>query len=73
MLDAVVLGRAVAFLPASYADSAAHPGLTYVLVSDIGPSTVIVVWPQTCRSQAVAAFVRASLDMAAPSNIAELT
>ncbi|MGI5458972.1 LysR family transcriptional regulator [Streptomyces sp. CA-249302] len=73
MLDAVVLGQAVAFLPASYADSAAHRGLSYVPVSDISPSTVVVAWPQICRSQAVAAFVRAALGMPVPTEVAEPT
>ncbi|MFD4508091.1 LysR family transcriptional regulator [Streptomyces sp. NPDC058457] len=73
MLDAVVLGQGVAFLPASYADSAAHPGLTYVPVSDISPSTVVVAWPPTCRSQAVAAFVRSALDVAESAKAAEVT
>ncbi|MET7566975.1 LysR family transcriptional regulator [Streptomyces sp. NPDC005492] len=71
MLDAVVYGQGVAFLPASYADSAAHLGLAYVPVSDISPSTVVAAWPQTCRSQAVAAFVRAALEVAQPAEAAK--
>lgn len=71
MLDAVVLGQGVAFLPASYANSG-HRGLSCVPVSDISPSTVVVAWPQTCRSQAVAAFVRAALDTTTPSEAADL-
>ncbi len=44
----------VAVLPASH-----------VPVSDLSPSEVMAAWPDTSRSRAVAAFVRAAVDVAA--------
>ena len=41
LLDAVALGQAVAFIPASVASRHAVPDLAFVPVTDLSPSTVI--------------------------------
>jgi hypothetical protein len=38
-----------------------------VPVSDLSPSQVVAAWPDTCRSRAVAGFIRAALEVAARS------
>jgi DNA-binding transcriptional LysR family regulator len=65
LLEVVALGQAVAFLPASLADRHARDDLVYRPVADLTPSTVVVAWPETSRSLAVAAFVRAATGIAA--------
>jgi DNA-binding transcriptional LysR family regulator len=65
LLDAVTLGRAVAYVPASAAAQFLIAGLAVVPVTDLSPSQVMVAWPDTSRSAAVAAFVRAALEAAA--------
>ncbi len=64
LLDAVTLGHAVAYVPASAAAQFLLAGLAVVPVSDLSPSQVMVTWPDTCRSPAVAAFVRAATEAA---------
>jgi DNA-binding transcriptional LysR family regulator len=66
LLDAVTLGHAVAYVPASAAAQFLIAGLAVVPVTDLSPSQVMVAWPDTSRSPAVAAFVRAAVDAAAP-------
>jgi DNA-binding transcriptional LysR family regulator len=58
LLDAVTLGHAVAYVPASAAAQFLIAGLAVVPVGDLSPSQVMVAWPDTSRSPAVAAFVR---------------
>jgi DNA-binding transcriptional LysR family regulator len=66
LLDAVALGNAVAYVPVSLADQyRSAPGLVFVPVADLGPSEVMAAWPDTSRSRAVAAFVRAAVEVAA--------
>ena len=65
LLDAVTLGHAVAYVPVSAAAQFRIAGLAVVPVSDLSPSQVMVAWPDTSRSAAVAAFVRAALEAAA--------
>jgi DNA-binding transcriptional LysR family regulator len=65
LLEAVALGQAVAFLPASVADRYTRADVTYRPVADVSPSTVAVAWPETSRSPAVAAFVQAAIDLTA--------
>ncbi len=65
LLDAVALGNAVAYVPASTADQHRRPDLAFVPVTDLSPSLVVAAWPDTSRSPAVAAFVRAAADVAA--------
>jgi DNA-binding transcriptional LysR family regulator len=67
LLDADALGAAVAYIPASAADPNRFPELAFVPVSDLSPSQVVAAWPDTCRSRAVAGFVRAALEVAARS------
>jgi DNA-binding transcriptional LysR family regulator len=64
LLDAVTLGRAVAYVPISAAAQFRLAGLAVIPVSDLSPSQVMVAWPATSRSPAVAAFVRAALKTA---------
>ena len=61
----MTLGHAVAYVPASAAAQFRSAGLAVVPVSDLSPSQVMVAWPDTSRSAAVAAFVRAALETAA--------
>lgn len=65
LLDAVTLGRAVAYVPISAAAQFRLAGLAVIGVSDLSPSQVMVAWPATSRSPAVAAFVRAACAVAA--------
>jgi DNA-binding transcriptional LysR family regulator len=65
LLDAVALGNAVAYVPASTADQHRRADLAFVPVTDLSPSLLVAAWPDTSRSHAVAAFVRAAADVAA--------
>ena len=65
LLDAVALGNVVAYVPFSVAAEHRTAGLTFVPVTDLAPSEVTVAWPQSSRSRAVAAFVRAAVEVAA--------
>jgi DNA-binding transcriptional LysR family regulator len=65
LLDAVALGAAVAFVPASVAEHNRRPQLAFVPVSDLSPSEVVVAWPGASRSRAAAGFVRTAVDVAA--------
>jgi DNA-binding transcriptional LysR family regulator len=65
LLDAVALGSAVAYVPASVAGQNRRADLAFVPVSDLSPSQVVAAWPDTSCSRAVAAFVRAAADAAA--------
>jgi DNA-binding transcriptional LysR family regulator len=66
LLDAVALGNAVAYVPASLADQyRSAPGLAFIPVTDLSPSDVLAAWPDTSRSRAVAGFVRAAIEVAA--------
>jgi DNA-binding transcriptional LysR family regulator len=65
LLDAVVLGNAVAYVPVSVAHQQHSADLVFVPVSDLSPSEVVAAWPDTSRSRAVAGFVRAAAEVAA--------
>jgi DNA-binding transcriptional LysR family regulator len=66
LLDAVALGNAVAYVPVSLADQhRSAVGLVFLPVTDLSPSEVLVAWPDTSRSRAVAGFVRAAVEVAA--------
>ena len=66
LLDAVAVGGAVAYVPASLAgEYRSAAGLVFVPVTDVSPSEVVVAWPATSCSRAVAAFVRAAAEAAA--------
>lgn len=64
LLDAVAIGNAVAYVPLSLADRH-RTDLTYLPVIDLTPCEVVAAWPDTCRSTAVAGFVRAAAKAAA--------
>ena len=65
LLAAVTLGGAVAYLPASVAHQHNSADVAFLPVSDLSPSEVMVAWPATSRSRAVAAFVRTAVEAAA--------
>jgi len=65
LLDAVTLGRAVAYVPISVAGQHRSADLVFVPVSDLSPSEVVAAWPDTSRSRAVAGFVLAAVEAAA--------
>jgi DNA-binding transcriptional LysR family regulator len=65
LLDAVALGQAVAFIPASVASRHAVPDLAFVPVTDLSPSTVVAAWPRGSRSTAIARFLRTAAEVAA--------
>jgi DNA-binding transcriptional LysR family regulator len=65
LLDAVALGHAVAFIPASVASRHALPDLAFVPVTDLSPSTIAAAWPEESRSRAIARFLRTATEAAA--------
>lgn len=65
LLDAVVLGEVVAYVPASMARQQRRDGLVFVPVIDLGPSELMIVWPAASRSRATAEFVRAAVELSA--------
>jgi DNA-binding transcriptional LysR family regulator len=70
LLDAVAVGGAVAYVPASLAEEyRSAAGLVFVPVTDVSPSQVVAAWPATSRSRAVAAFVRAAAEAAAEATV----
>jgi DNA-binding transcriptional LysR family regulator len=65
LLDAVRLGGAVAYVPASVAAQNQAADLAFIPVTDLSPSEVAAAWPAASRSRPVAAFVRAATETAA--------
>jgi DNA-binding transcriptional LysR family regulator len=65
LLDAVALGQAIAFIPASVASRHAVPDLAFVPVTDLSPSTVMAAWPEGSKSPAIARFLRTAAEVAA--------
>ncbi|MFI7243684.1 LysR family transcriptional regulator [Streptomyces qinglanensis] len=63
-LRLVELGRAVTFLPLSVARRFSGRALTYRTVQGLSPSRLVVAWPQSARSRALAAFVRTASETA---------
>lgn len=59
----VELGQTVCFFPASLTSRYPRPDIAYLPVKDLPPATLCVAWPQDSRSTAVAAFVRAAVDV----------
>jgi DNA-binding transcriptional LysR family regulator len=64
LLDVVALGQAVAYVPVSIAHQHTRADLAFIPVSDLSPSEVVVAWPDTSRSRAVAGFVRVAAEAA---------
>jgi DNA-binding transcriptional LysR family regulator len=60
VLALVALRQAVAFVPASVAEHRPHPGVAFQPVAGLTPVRLAVAWPETSRSPAVGAFVRAA-------------
>lgn len=60
----IELGQTVCFFPASLTDRYPRPDIAYLPVKDLPPATLSVAWPQDSRSTAVAAFVRAAVEVA---------
>jgi DNA-binding transcriptional LysR family regulator len=63
IFNLIELGSIVWFPPASVARRHPRPDIAYRTVSDLGPTTLAVAWPHDSRSPAVAAFVRAAVDI----------
>lgn len=59
----VELGQTVCFFPASLTSRYPRPDIAYLPVKDLPPATLSVAWPQDSRSTAVAAFVRAAVEV----------
>jgi hypothetical protein len=57
-------GQAVAFLARSTTERHQRPDIAYRPVIGLSPSAVVVAWPETSRSAAVATFVQAAHDVA---------
>jgi DNA-binding transcriptional LysR family regulator len=64
LLETIALNQAVAFLPASTAARYPRADLVYRPVTGLSPSIVAVAWQQGSRSPAIAAFVRAAVEVA---------
>lgn len=60
LMEVVALGQAVALVPESLARRYGQRGVVHRPVVGLSPSTVVVAWPETARSAATAAFVRAA-------------
>lgn len=61
----IEIGRVVLFVPLSVARRHPRDDVSYREVVDLAPATLTVCWPQTSRSPAVAALVRAGERVAA--------
>lgn len=61
----IELGSLVCFFPTSLTRRYPRPDITYLPVKDLPPGTFAVAWPQESHSKAVAAFVRAAVEVAA--------
>jgi DNA-binding transcriptional LysR family regulator len=67
IFNLIELGSIIWFPPSSVARRHTRPNIAYRPVTDLRPTTLAVVWPQTSNSPAVAAFVRAATAVAAAS------
>jgi len=64
LLETIALNQAVAFLPASTAARYPRADLVHRPVIGLSPSIVAIAWQQQSRSPAIAAFVRAAVEVA---------
>lgn len=64
LMQLVALGRAVALVPES-ARSQIRRDLVCVPILDAEPMTLLLAWPESSRSRALAAFVRTATEVAA--------
>jgi DNA-binding transcriptional LysR family regulator len=65
LLEVVALGKAVALIPRSLADSNDRDDIAYRPVADASPYVVTVAWRAGMRSRAVAAFVHTATEVCA--------
>lgn len=65
LLEVVALGKAVALVPASLAARNRRDDIVYRPVADASPYVILAAWRAQTRSRAVAAFVRAAVEVAA--------
>ncbi|QES53303.1 hypothetical protein DEJ51_02765 [Streptomyces venezuelae] len=65
LLEVVALGQGVAIPSRSTTEGHQRPDIAYRPVTGLGPSAVMVARPETSRSAAVAALVRAAHDVVA--------
>jgi DNA-binding transcriptional LysR family regulator len=65
IFNLIEVGSIIWFLPVSVARRHRRPGIAYRTVSDLGPGSLAIAWPQHSHSPAVAAFVRAAVAVAA--------
>ena len=68
LFNLVEVGSIVWFLPAWVARRFPRPDIAYRPVAELPPATLVVAWPATSRSSAVAAFVRTAKGIARPDD-----
>ena len=69
LLDAVALGRVVAYVPAAVARQQPRPDLVFVPVNDLSPSELMVAWPTGSTSRAIAEFVRVAVEFGCDATV----
>ena len=69
LLEAARAGRAIGLVPASAAQSQPWPGLAFVPVSDIPPTTAAVCWRPTDRRPVVRRFVTLAEQLCAAAGL----
>ncbi|MDF2256500.1 LysR substrate-binding domain-containing protein [Streptomyces ferralitis] len=60
LLKLVELGELITLLPESVVNRYPRPGVVFRDVVDAPPAILVIAWPQTSRSSATAALVRAA-------------
>lgn len=60
LLKLVEFGTITTLLPESVVARYPRPGVAYLRVADAPPAVLVIAWPQSSRSRAVAALVRAA-------------
>lgn len=68
LLEVVALGQAVALVPQHLADFYARSDIAYRPAVDASPYEVAIAWPEGSHSPAIAQFVRAAIELSAPSH-----
>lgn len=66
-LGEIALGRGVDLVPAGMVEEYRKPGLAFVAVDDLEPSTVVLAWDPRRESEPVRRFVRLAERAAAPA------
>src|SRR5262249_9823812 len=65
LLEAARAGQATALVPASIANATAWPGLAFIPVPDVPPSSIAIAWRQDSQSALVREFVAIANQLAA--------